>query len=79
MSPDWLTNLVTGLSIKSMRGSKQKAVINAETSQLARIQQLINGGRYQTLPLLQSVWVDSKHCEHGDGAVDGEGGELATS
>jgi hypothetical protein len=36
-------------------------------------------GPYRFQALLQSVWVDSQHSDHGNGSVDGGGGELATS
>src|SRR5512134_2084490 len=43
-----------------MRGSKQKAVINAETSQLERIQRLVNGGRYPTLSAFVREAIEEK-------------------
>jgi len=43
-----------------MRGSKQKAVINAETSQLDRIQRLIDSGRYPTMSAFVREAIEEK-------------------
>lgn len=45
----WLTSIVTISSVPLMKPAKQKAVINAERSQLERVHRLIQRGRYRTV------------------------------
>ena len=52
--------MVTKSSVLNMGTTKRKAVINAEASQLERVQPLIDAGRYRTLSEFVREAMDEK-------------------